>query len=250
MKNAYLTGLLVAVICAALPASVVRAAEWQEFEISGTTGSQQAQKPDIYGDIVVWQQLVGSDYDIYAADITNPESPSVFIVAAYADDQNEPAIYENTVVWQGYVAGTGWNIYGTDVSNPAALFPICTLGDDQLTPEIYQNTVVWQDNYDGDWDIFAADINDTCSPQEFPVAPFLGHQRSPAVYQNMVVWQDNHNGSWEIYGVILDGPKVAQCAAGMAGDVNSDCKVDFYDFAEMAANWLECGLEPREACLQ
>jgi beta propeller repeat protein len=168
MKNAYLTRLLVAVICAALLVSAVRAAEWQEFEFSDTTGSQQAQKPDIYGDIVVWQQLVGPDYDIYAADITNPESPSVFVVAAYLDDQNAPAIYEDIVVWQDYVAGTGWDIYGADVNDPAAFFPICVLDDDQLAPDIYQNTVVWQDNYDGDWDIYAADITDTCSPQEFP----------------------------------------------------------------------------------
>jgi hypothetical protein len=35
-----------------------------------------------------------------------------------------------------------------------------------------------------------------------------------------------------------------------SGDLNDDCKVDFYDFAEMAANWLiDCDLTPENpAC--
>lgn len=31
-------------------------------------------------------------------------------------------------------------------------------------------------------------------------------------------------------------------------DFNRDCKVDFKDFAPMAENWLECNLDPPEAC--
>jgi beta propeller repeat protein len=194
MKNAYSTILLVAVVCAALPAAGLRAAEWQDFEISDTNSSEQAERPDIHGSIAVWQQLVGADYDIYAADITTPESPSVFVVAAYLDDQNAPAVYEDTVVWQDYIADTGWDIYADDIANPAAPFSVCTIDNDQRAPHVHQNTVVWQDNFEGDWDIYGADITDPCSPQEFPVAFFLGNQRSPAIYQNMVVWQDGNDG--------------------------------------------------------
>jgi len=38
------------------------------------------------------------------------------------------------------------------------------------------------------------------------------------------------------------------CAEYPAGDVNFDCKVDFKDFAIMATHWLECNLDPPEAC--
>jgi hypothetical protein len=34
-----------------------------------------------------------------------------------------------------------------------------------------------------------------------------------------------------------------------AGDVNGDCKVDFNDQAIMLSQWLECNLEPQEACI-
>jgi len=63
-----------------------------------------------------------------------------------------------------------------------------------------------------------------------------------------VVWQDNRNGNSEIYAVILDGPEIALCTTGMAGDVNGDCKIDFEDYAIMASQWLECYLEPAQAC--
>lgn len=32
------------------------------------------------------------------------------------------------------------------------------------------------------------------------------------------------------------------------GDLNNDCKVDFADFAILASHWLECNLDPPEAC--
>jgi hypothetical protein len=41
------------------------------------------------------------------------------------------------------------------------------------------------------------------------------------------------------------------CLYLLAGDLNDDCKVDFYDFALMAANWLiDCDITPdNPACV-
>ena len=41
------------------------------------------------------------------------------------------------------------------------------------------------------------------------------------------------------------------CKYELAGDLNDDCKVDFADFAMMAANWLiDCNLNPENpACV-
>jgi hypothetical protein len=38
------------------------------------------------------------------------------------------------------------------------------------------------------------------------------------------------------------------CIEDVPGDANNDCKVDFADFAIMAAYWLQCNLEPASAC--
>jgi hypothetical protein len=43
---------------------------------------------------------------------------------------------------------------------------------------------------------------------------------------------------------------IAACSSSVAGDLNGDCKVDFEDFAIMASNWMDCNLEPQEACGQ
>jgi hypothetical protein len=41
------------------------------------------------------------------------------------------------------------------------------------------------------------------------------------------------------------------CLYVLSGDLNDDCKVDFYDFAMMAGNWLiDCNIEPTNpACI-
>ena len=38
------------------------------------------------------------------------------------------------------------------------------------------------------------------------------------------------------------------CTEYPATDFNKDCKVDFEDFAVFALSWLECNLDPPEAC--
>ncbi|MHC4789994.1 MAG: hypothetical protein ACYS8Y_00930 [Planctomycetota bacterium] len=38
------------------------------------------------------------------------------------------------------------------------------------------------------------------------------------------------------------------CLEPIPGDVNADCRFDFVDFATIASHWLECNLDPPEAC--
>jgi hypothetical protein len=40
------------------------------------------------------------------------------------------------------------------------------------------------------------------------------------------------------------------CTAEVLGDINKDCKIDLTDLAAMASRWLECNIEPPEACWQ
>ena len=40
----------------------------------------------------------------------------------------------------------------------------------------------------------------------------------------------------------------AQCGAPIKGDLNNDCKVDMRDVAELGKVWLQCNLDPPEAC--
>lgn len=42
----------------------------------------------------------------------------------------------------------------------------------------------------------------------------------------------------------------AECTSPIKGDLNDDCKVDLKDMAELAKVWLQCNLNPPEACFE
>jgi len=124
---------------------------------------------------------------------------------------------------------------------------ICDNSFSQQNPDIDGNIIVWQDDRNDNWDIYGYNLT---RREEFRITDNPYDQTNPAISGSVVVWQDNRNGNWNIYAAILNGPEVAQCASWMPGDVNGDCKIDFVDFAVMSSHWLECNLEPQEACRQ
>jgi hypothetical protein len=50
------------------------------------------------------------------------------------------------------------------------------------------------------------------------------------------------------YGGTEYASKTANCPHHPTGDLNKDCKVTFADLALLAANWLDCNLDPPIAC--
>lgn len=215
-----------------------------EFQIAAFEHDQQG--PAIYRTTVVWQDDFFGDWDIYAADIWQRNKPAEAPVSFVENNQQSPAIWCNIVVWQDNFLGD-WDIYAAEVSEPnnPVEFAITTNESSQTNPDIDGNIVVWQDNRNNNWDIFGYNLT---TRKEFQITDDSADQTDPAISGNVVVWQDNRNGNSEIYAVVLDGPEVARCTSRIAGDVNDDCKIDFEDFAIMASHWLECYLEPPEAC--
>ncbi|MHC4423961.1 MAG: TolB family protein, partial [Planctomycetota bacterium] len=163
-------------------------------------------------------------------------------------DQQKPAICGNIVVWQDDFFGD-WDIYAAEVTDPAnpVELSICDNSFSQQNPDIDGNIIVWQDDRNGNWDIYGYNLT---TREEFRITDDPYDQTNPAISANVVVWQDNRSGNSNIYAVILDGPEAARCASWMPGDVNGDCKIDFFDFAVMTSRWLECNLEPEESCSQ
>ena len=88
MQKKQLTNFVL--LLAALACSTIQAGDWVEFAVSVSSDDQQ--RPDIHGNTIVWQQLVEGDWDIYGADITDPENPTYFEAAEFTNDQTNPAI--------------------------------------------------------------------------------------------------------------------------------------------------------------
>ncbi|GAI52204.1 unnamed protein product, partial [marine sediment metagenome] len=147
MRKGDLITWIAAIFFTVTQASNVPAGDWLEFPVYATTDDQQV--PDIHGNIIVWQQFVDSDFDIYGADITDSLNPFVFVIDDDVDDQQAPSIYENTVVWQSYVE-TDWDVWAADINDYSApqYYPISEYVDiNEIAPAVHGNIVIWQDDY-------------------------------------------------------------------------------------------------------
>ena len=217
-----------------------------EFAIANFEFDQQS--PALYRTTAVWQDMYFGDFDILGTDIWQRNRPADFGVSLLEHEQENPAISGDVVVWQDNFSGN-WDIYAAHISesNNPVEFPIAAGDSSQINPAIDGNIVVWQDDRAGNWDVFGYNIT---TGRRFQITDNPADQTNPAISGNTVVWQDNRNGNWQIYAIVLDGPEVAYCRTRLPGDVNGDCRVDFADFTLMASNWLECHLEPQEACGQ
>lgn len=175
-----------------------------EFVVCPSSNDQEY--PDIYGDIVVWQEYISADgdYNIFAADINDLSQPPFFSVNA-PNYQVNPAIFENYIVWQTLIQGdeaADWDIHMADISNPnePSIYPVTGIvNNDEQYPAIHGNIVVWEDGTPDYLNIYGADITNPAKSIEFLVSGVDYDQRNPSIYRNTVVWEDSFAGNWDIY---------------------------------------------------
>lgn len=83
---------------------------------------------------------------------------------------------------------------------------ICTDGSTQANPDIEVCFIVWQDNRNGDWDIYAYDLD---KQTEYAICTADGNQTNPSMgiasilNDPIIAWQDDRNGNNDIYGYQL-----------------------------------------------
>lgn len=85
---------------------------------------------------------------------------------------------------------------------------ICTNLHNQTNPDVLWPFVIWQDNRDGDWDIYAYDLD---RQAEYAICTADGNQINPSVGYGyaldesiiIIAWQDDRNGNNDIYGYKL-----------------------------------------------
>ncbi|MDR7667107.1 NosD domain-containing protein [Methanosarcina sp. Z-7115] len=141
--------------------------------------------PVIYGDKIVWQGECNGDciymYDISSSKqvrITNNKSAS-----------NQPAIYENRIVWESRPTANGSSkIFMYDLSTENET-QIITDESYQQFPAIYGDRIVWEDYRNGNKDIYMYDLS---TAKEIHITT-SGLAFDPAIYGDRIVWQDNRN---------------------------------------------------------
>ncbi|MHC4460887.1 MAG: dockerin type I domain-containing protein [Planctomycetota bacterium] len=167
----------------------------EEIQISD---SNTAFCPSIHNRLVVWQDKRNGDYDIYCYDlVTRTESP-LYIAP---DDQVNPSIYGDTVVWRTGQYPSWPEIWGYSISESRA-FLISGAPGNKWEPDVFRDVVVWGDYRNDNWDIYGYNLT---TNNEFAIATGPAYQRSVAIYGNTVVyenWRSSENQGVGIYNLI------------------------------------------------
>lgn len=143
------------------------------------TGSSSYSHPAVSGNKVVWVQHLGIDadlpekwynrpYDICGADLAHFDKPVFFTVATNVG-QRDPFPYGSP------------------------------FGDFDSVVDISGDLVVWE----GQGDIYAADISDLDHIRIVTVCDHPGRQYDPAISGRLVVWTDERNDAGDVYGADL-----------------------------------------------
>ncbi len=155
----------------------------EQFALRTHTDYESYSHPAISGSKVVWVRHLDIDknvpgqwnnmpYDICGADIGDPQSPVYFTVATNVG-RRDPLPIQNPT-----------NDY-----------------DDVV--DICGDLVVWE----GDGDIYAADLSDLDNIRVFTVCDAPGRQRDPSVSGRYVVWTDERDDAGDIYGADVSDPE-------------------------------------------
>ncbi len=154
----------------------------EQYTLRAATDYESYSHPAISGNKVVWVQHAGIDknvaaqwdnmpYDIAGADISDPENPVYYTVAT--------------------------NVGRRDP------FPYQAPEDDyDDVVDVCGDIVVWE----GDGDIYAADLSDLNNIEVFVVCDDPSRQHDPAVSGRYVVWTDERNDEGDIYGADISDP--------------------------------------------
>ena len=158
--------------------------------------------PAIYGNRIVWEIIRNeySNHDIFMYDISTFEETQI----TTSGKANDPAIYENKVVWIYYLYGNA-HLYMYNLSTEREI-QITTNESIKSNPEIYGDKIVWDDDrnsnessdfyMDSNSDIYMYDLS---TSKEIQITSNNSTQKIPAIYEDRIVWQDNRNGNWDIY---------------------------------------------------
>ncbi|MCK4758010.1 MAG: Ig-like domain-containing protein [Thermoplasmata archaeon] len=172
-----------------------------------TTNTSGQSDPDIWGDIIVWEDWRNGNKDIYAYNISNGTEFAVCTALAYQDN---PTVHGNIIVWRDARNDDG-DIYAYNLSSEIET-RITTDSSFQGSPAIYEDKIVWHDDRNGNKDIYIYSLlNDT----KWQLTNHLANQTFPAIYGDIVVYQDDRNDAttgYDIYAYnISNGTEFPVC---------------------------------------
>jgi beta propeller repeat protein len=226
------------------------------------TTSGSASDPDIYNDIIVWDDYRNGNSDVYMHNISTKEE----IKVPTNGSADCPCIYGDKIVWEddSHMLPS-WDlsdIHMYDISTkketqiPSRLEELVAEGQ----PDIYGDKIVWQDLYDEDWGVSMYDLStkeetlithDALRPAIYGnrIVYFVSHPRKgtgsdiymynlstkketrittsgsadyPDIYGNRIVYADDRKGNYDIYMYDLSTKKETRITSSPDNQVSPD----------------------------
>ena len=225
-------------------------------DLSGAPGyvtapENEAKALHARGNLAVWQQREGTDWDILMLDLADPAGAPMALTAD-AVSQQAPHTDGRWVVWQGRRPNLSTDIYAWDSANPgdAPLRLTDTLDMMDIEPVVAWPWVVWQERPLGveeapqqlrAWNLVEG--------SGFMVDPTTQDQEQASIHAGRVVWRDFRDvGNGEIYFADLETGERRRLTVSVHGQFfpairgrmvvwqdNRDGQVDLYGY-DLAAD--------------
>lgn len=166
-----------------------------------TTTGVGAEKPDVRGNWLVWQERGTGTPNIRARNVGGGES-TVLQLTNSTYNQENARTDGRYVVWQGRRENGLWDVFLADLTAPTQIVALTnTTGRNETNPVVDWPWVVWQVR-DGSqpsapWQLEARNLE---TAQQFIVDATAADQLDPALRNGRIVWQDFRDvGQGEIY---------------------------------------------------
>jgi beta propeller repeat protein len=151
--------------------------------------------PDIFGDVIAWQDIRNGTFNIYAYNLSDQ---SLTRISPTTTGQWQPSISGDRIVWHDNRTGD-LNIFIYDLT-AQAVTQITSDPSDQKNAAISGDRIVWQDNRNSvlgtSWDIYMYDL---AAHLETSIATGPSDQNGPAISGDRIVWYDDRTGDGNIF---------------------------------------------------
>lgn len=197
-----------------------------------------------YGSLILWDSVIKNTGSHYS-DIYDPVSPcyierNVFDNAGgivVTDDYGVGVYIRNNVFHNQVISGLSAIKSGCDQDSAPVVQYNSFLSNDRiaLRLEWYDSYMVATENY---WNTSDANI----------INSMIWDRKDDLYFLNYITYQPILTEPDPNTPVFVPEPLQPVCLGKPVGDFNGDCKVDFVDFGIFVSHWLECNLDPPEAC--
>jgi len=197
-----------------------------------TTDPITVAAPRVDGDWVVWEEVVGTSWQIRAYQISTGQTRDITPIAA---NHRRPDVSGDLIVWSDDRNGN-WDLYIYSFSSGITTRLTSALGNEQY-PRISGRRVVWEDSRKGITQIWTINLD---TDEMEAVSPSPHSQILNAIDGNRIVWTESRSGNYDIFMFTITPPPTCGDGTCTGAETCSSCSSD----CGVCPNGISVDIEP------